>query len=131
MWRVLLPTLFPGSIRLADTLHSISVSFSAEVAVPFSVDVKEVALVPEPKPVPALALRALFGPHREEEFDLCTKVHSLLPPTLQMVTPFLSPSTVQLKVKVSPGHAGGAAVNCPVTSPRGQYRYIKLMCHLV
>ena len=33
-----------------------------------------------------------------------------------MVKPFMSPVTVQLKVKVSPGQVG-AVVNCPVTIP--------------
>ena len=59
MWMVLLPTLFPRSTLLADPLHSTSVPFSAEVAVPLSVDVKEVAVVPGPKPVPALAVKTL------------------------------------------------------------------------
>ena len=53
---------------------------------------------------------------------LCTRGQSLLPPTLQMVIPFLSPVTVHLKVKVSPGQVGGAAVNCPVTSPAWEHR---------
>ena len=53
----------------------------------------------------------------EEDVDLCTRVHSMLPFTLQMVNPFMSPVTVHLKVKVSPGQMGGGAVNCPVTSP--------------
>ena len=43
---------------------------------------------------------------------------------LQVVTPFLSPGTVHLKVKVSPRQVGGAAVSFPVTSPgeeKGDY----------
>ena len=44
---------------------------------------------------------------------LCVRGHSLVPPTLQMVIPFMSPVTVHLKVKVSPGQVGGGAVNCP------------------
>ena len=52
------------------------------------------------------------------EVDICDRVHRLLPPpTLQMVIPFMSPVTVHLKVKVSPGQVGGGAVNCAVTSP--------------
>ena len=85
---------------------------------PLSVDVKEGPLVPNP--LPGLAVRALFGPQAEEEdVDVCAKVHSvtLVPnPTLQMVLPLISPVTVHLKVKVSPGQVGGAAVNCPATS---------------
>ena len=84
------------------------------LAGPLSVDEKEVALVPNP--VPDLAVKTSRGPQMEEDVDLCTRVHSLLPFTLQMVIPFLSPPTVHLKVKVSPGQVGGAAVNCPVTS---------------
>ena len=38
-----------------------------------------------------------------------------------MVLPLISPVTVQLKVKVSPGQVGGAAVNCPVTSGKNKY----------
>ena len=114
IWRALLPTLFPGRTLLSGPKHSTSVPFSSEVAVPLSVDVKEVAVVPNP--VPDLAVKTSRGPQMEEDVDLCTRVHSLLPPTLQMVIPFVSPVTVHLKVKVSPGQVGGAAVNCPATS---------------
>ena len=110
-------TLFPWSTLLAGPKHSTSVPFSAGVAVPLSVDVNEVAVVPGPNTVPGLALKALPAPQTVEEVDLCSRPHSLFPPTLQMVTPFMSPVTVHLKVKVSPGQVGGAAVNCPVTSP--------------
>ena len=106
-------TLFSGSMLLAGPKHSTSVPFRAGSAVPLSVDVNEVALVPNP-----LAVKALSGPQIDENDDLCTRGHSLLPPTLQMVNPFKSPVTVHLKVKVSPGHVGGAAVNCPARSPR-------------
>ena len=92
-------------------------SFSAVLAIPLSVDEKQVAFVPNP--VPDLAMKVLFGPQIEEEVDVCDREHSLLPPTLQMVTPLMSPVTVQLKVKVSPGQVGGAAVNCPSTCPGG------------
>ena len=81
---------------------------------PLSVDKNEGPSVPNP--APNTALKVSLGPQMEEDVDLCTRVHSLLPFTLQMVIPFLSPPTVHLKVKVSPGQVGGAAVNCPVTS---------------
>ena len=116
MWMVLLPTLFPWSTLLADPLHSTSVPFSSEVAGPLSVDVKEIAVVPGPKPVSALAVRTLPGPQVEEEVELlCDREQSLLPPTLQVVTPLTSPVTVHLKVKVSLGQVEGAAMSCPVT----------------
>ena len=81
---------------------------------PLSVDEKEVALVPNP--LLDLAVKTLLGPQIEEEVDLCGRGHSLFLPTLQMVTPFMSPVTVHLKVKVLPEQVGGAAVNCPATS---------------
>ena len=105
-------TLFPWSTLLAGPKHSTSVPFSVGVAVPLSVDEKEVALVPNS--APGLAMKAL---QMEEDVDLCTRVHSMLPFTLQMVYPSLSPPTVHLKVKVSPGQVGGGAVSCPATSP--------------
>ena len=83
---------------------------------PLSVDVKEGPL--DPNPVTDLAVKALSGPQIEEEVDLCTRIHSLMPLSLQIVNPFLSPVTLQVKVKVSPGQVGGAAVNCPTTSSR-------------
>ena len=114
----LIPTLFPGSSLVAGPKHSTSVPFSSGVAVPLSVDVKEVALVPNP--VPGVAVKALFlpiGPQESLPVDTCAREHQLLLPfTFQMVTPFLSP-TVQVNVKVSPGQVGGAAVKCPATSP--------------
>ena len=113
---VLLLTLFSSRTLLAGPKHSTSVPFSVGVAVPLSVDVKEVALVPNP--VPDLAVNVSLGPQIEEEVDRCTRVHSLLPTTLQMVISSMSPPTVHLKVKVPPGQVGGAAVNCAVTSPR-------------
>ena len=60
--------LFPGSTLLAGPKHSTSVPFSAESAVPLSVDVKEVALVPNP--LPDLAVKSSLGPQIEEGFDL-------------------------------------------------------------
>ena len=113
---VLLPTLFPRFTLLAGPKHSTTVPSSSEVAVPLSVDVKEVALVPNP--VPDLAVNVSPGPQIEEEVDLCTRVHSLLLPTLQMVIFIMLPPTVHVKVKVSPGQVGGAAVICPAASPR-------------
>ena len=112
---------------LAGPKHSTSVPFSARFAVPFSVDEKEVVLVPNP--VPDVAANTLEDPQIEEDVDRCTRTHSLLPPTLQAVTPLMSPVTLHLKVKVSPGQVGGAAVNCPVTLP-GEIRqlYLAVVC---
>ena len=110
--------MFPACLASCGPKHSTSVPFSAEVAVPLSVDEKEVALVPNR--LSGLALKALFGPHVDVVLAvLCTRIHSILPLTLQMVIPLLSPVTVHLKVKVSPGQVGEAALNCPVT-PSGK-----------
>ena len=106
--------MFPGSRLLAGPKHSTNVPFSTGVAVTLSVDVKEVARVLNP--VPGVAMKVKPAPQTEKEADLWTSTHSLLPPTLQMVKPFMSPVTIQLKVKVSPGQVGGVAVNCPITS---------------
>ena len=93
--------LFPESTLLAGPKHSTSVPFSARVAVPLSVDKKEGPFVPNP--VTDLAMKALLCPQlEEEEVDLCARIHSLLPSTLQMVNPLMSPSTLHLNVKVSP-----------------------------
>ena len=107
--------MFPGSTLLAGPKHSTSVPFITGVAVPLSVDVKEVALVPGPNPVPDLAVKALSALQVEEEVDLWSSPHSLLPPTLQVVNPFKFPVTVHPKVNVSPGQVGGAAMNSPIT----------------
>ena len=96
--------------------HSTSVPLSADVAVVLSVDVKEVAPVVS-NPVPGLAVKTSLGPQIEEEVNVCTKIHSLFPSTLHVVSPLMSPVTVHVKVKVSPGQVGGGGVNCPVTSP--------------
>ena len=104
-------TLLSGSTLLAGPKHSTSVPFSVEVAVPLSVDEKEVALV-VPNSVAPLAVKASLG-LQVGEFDPCCREHSLLPFTLQKVNPFLSPVTVHVKVKVSPGQVGGAVVSCP------------------
>jgi len=78
--------------------------------VPLSVDEKEVALVPNSDP--DVAVNTLPAPHVDEApAVLCARVHSLVPLTLQMVTPFLSPPTVQLNLKLPPGQVGGAVVN--------------------
>ena len=99
--------------RAVPLKHSTSVPLSVGVAVAVSVDEKEVAsITPNPVPVVAVKPHAVVGPA-----VLCARIHELLPPTLQVVIPFLSPLTVHLKVKVSPGQVGGAAVNCPATSP--------------
>ena len=96
--------------------HSTSVPSSVGLAVPLSVDEKEVA--PVPNPVSGLAVKSLLGPQVVVEVDICDSVHKLLLLlTLQCVTPFI---TLHLKVKVSPGQVGGGAVNCPATSP-GEY----------
>ena len=96
---VLLLTLFSGFTLLAGPKHSTGVPSTSEVAVPLSVDEKEVAVVPNP--VPGLAVNVSPGPQIEEEVDRCTKIHSLLPFTLQMVYPlFVSPPTVHVKVTV-------------------------------
>ena len=102
------------STELTGPKHSTSVAFSAEVAVPLSVDVKEVAFVPNP--VPGVALKSLLGPQVAGEVDICPRIHRLrLAPTLQMVIPF-TPATLHVKVIVPPGQVGGGAVNCPDTS---------------
>ena len=89
-------TLFPGSTLLAGPKHSTSVPSSSGVAVPLSVDVKEVALVPGAKPVSALAVRVWFGPQICVGLEPCDKIHSLLLPTLHVVSPLMSPVTVHL-----------------------------------
>ena len=110
------PTIFPASLEKAGPKHSTSVPFSSEVAVPFRVDVKEVALVPNP--VPVVTVKRLPDPHGPGALTvLCSRPHSLLLPTIQMVIPLISPVTVHLKVKVSLGQMEETEVNCPVTSP--------------
>ena len=115
VWSLLFPTLFSASLDKAGPKHSTSVPFSSGVAVAVSVDAKEVALVPNS--APAVTVKELPEPHGPGALAvLCNREHSLLPPTLQMVTPFLSP-TVHLKVNISPGQVGGGVVSFPVTSP--------------
>ena len=110
------------STVFAGPKHSSSVPFSAWVAVPLSVDVKEELF--DPNPVSDLAVKALPGPQTEEGVVLCGRGHSLPPFTLQMVTPRLSPLTVHLNINVLSGQARGAAVNCPVTPPN-----VRTQCH--
>ena len=108
--------LFPGSRLLAGPKHSTSVPFIVGSAVPLSVDVNKGPFVP--KPVSGLAVNTF--PQTAMDVALCTRMHSMLPATLQIVTPFMLPETEHLKVKVSPGQMGGAAVNCPATLPGGK-----------
>jgi len=83
---------------------------------PLSVEEKEVASI-VPNPVPVVAEKTLPGPHVDLALAvLCARRHSLLPFTLQMVTPFLFPLTVHLKEKVSPGQFGGGAMNRPTAT---------------
>ena len=115
IWRELFPTVFPGCLTRFGPKHSTSVPFSSEVAVPLSVDEKEVALV-IPNPFPGVAMKVLPGPQLDvAPAVLCDSRHSLFPLTLQMVTPLMSPVTVQVKTIIPPGQVGGAAVNCPAT----------------
>ena len=107
--------MFSASLPRPGPKHSTSVPSNAGVAVPVKVDENRIA--PVPNSLPAVTVKGLPEPHGPGALAvLCNREHSLLPPTLQMVTPFMSP-TVHLKVKVSPGQVGGGAVNCPVTSP--------------
>lgn len=118
IWNVLLPTLFSGFTQLFGPKHSNSIPSSAVSAVPLSVDEKEGPF--DPNPIPGLAVRSFSGPQtEEEEVDRCERMHSLLPPTRQVVIPSMFPTTVHVKEKVSPEHVGGAAVSCPVTNPEG------------
>ena len=114
---VLFPTLSPESTVVAGPKHSTSVPFSTGSAVALSVEVKG-PLAPGPNPLSGVATKARLpslGPQVEVEVDICPKIHRLLLPfTLQRVLPL--PVTVHLKVKVSPGQVGGAAVSCPTTS---------------
>ena len=113
---LLCPTLFSVSTELTGPKHSTSVPSSTGVALPLSVDEKEVTFVPNP--VPGVALKSLFAPQVAGEVDICDRIHRLrLPPTLQMVIPF-TPATLHVKVIVPPGQVGGGAVNSPDTSSK-------------
>ena len=116
IWRVPFPTMFPGSTLLSGPKHSNSIPSILELAVPLRDEENEGPLVPNP--IPDLAVKSLSGPQTEEgKSDPCRRLHSLLPPTLQVVNPVLFPSTVHVKEKVSPEHVGGAALNCPAIHP--------------
>ena len=120
---VLFPTMFPGFTLLSGPKHSTSVPFSVGAAVTLRVDVKEVASLLA-NSVPDLALKVSLGPQVEEKVDLWKRLHSLLPFTLQMVNPFMSPETLHLNVKISPGQVGGAAINCPASPPGQKYSHL-------
>ena len=124
-WRV----LFPNTVPLSLSRHSTSVSSSERVAVPLSVDVKEGPSVPNP--IPGVAVKAFPGPHVAVPplTVPCDRIHSLLPSTLQRVIPFLTPVTVQVKLKVSLGQVAEGAVNCAETSP-GDNKYVEHPLHL-
>ena len=108
--------MFLASLEKAGPKHSNSVPFSERVALPLSVDEKKVVLVPNP--ISVTTVKGLSAPHGTgAPAVLCTRGHSLLPPTLQMVIPFMFPVTLHLNVNASPGQVGGAAVNCAATSP--------------
>ena len=113
----------------AGPKHSTS---TAEVAVPLRVDENLGPLLA--KPVPGIDMKTLLTPQvMAEERAPCTRAQSKLPFILQVVNPFLSPVTVQLKVKVSPRQVRGAAVSCPATSPgeeKGDYS-LTIMTSLV
>ena len=115
--------MFPGFTLLSGPKHSTSVPLSVGAAVTLRVDVKEVASLVA-NSVPDLALKVSLGPQVEEKVHLWKRLHSLLPFTLQMVNPFMSPVTVHLNVKVSPGQVGGAAINCPATPPGEKYSHL-------
>ena len=111
------PTLFSES--RVESKHSTSVPSSTGSAVALSVDVKGPLA---PNPLSDIAVKRWLVPLGIQVLAApvvrCDRAHRLLLlPTLQMVNPLMSPVTVHLKVKVSPGHVGGGAVNCPVTSP--------------
>ena len=90
--------MFTGCTLLPGPKHSTSIPSSAGFAVPLRVDEKKVVFVPNP--VPGLAMKASFCPQMEENVDVCSRVHSVLRPILQVLTPLMFPKTVQLKVKV-------------------------------
>ena len=118
---VLFPTLFPES--RVESKHSTSVPFSTGSAVALSVEVKGPLV---PNPLSGIAVKGWLVPLGMQVLRFvavrCDREHRLLlllllPFTLQTVVPLMSPVTVHMKVKVSPGQVGGAAVNCAVTSP--------------
>ena len=126
IWSVLFPTLFPAFLEKSGPKHSTSVPFSARPTVPLNVDMKEVALIPNP--VPEAAIKGLPDPQGAGAcVVLCVRMHSS--PTFQRVIPCMSPVTVHLKVKVSPGQVGGGAMNCPKTLPGDDFcNYTSTSC---
>ena len=72
IWRVPLPTLFPGSTLLSGPKHSNSILSIVELAVPLRDEENEGPLVPNP--ISDLAMKALPGPQtEEEEVGLCRR----------------------------------------------------------
>ena len=75
------PTLFSASLeKKSGPKHSTSVPSSARVAVPYSVDGKEVVLAPGPNPAPGVAVNSLSGPHCALPVTICERGHSKVPP---------------------------------------------------
>ena len=112
---VLFPTLFSES--RVESKHSTSVPSRKGSAVALSVDVK--GPLP-PNPLSDIAVKGWLAPLGIQILAApvvrCDRAHRLvLLFTLQTVIPVMSPVTVHLKVKVSPGQVGGGAVNCPAT----------------
>ena len=95
MWRVLFPTMFLASLEKAGPKHSTSVPSSVEDAVPLSVEEKEVASVPNP--ISVVAMKGLPGQQGRSCIVVCGRRHPFFLSTLQWMTPFMSPLTVQLK----------------------------------
>ena len=116
---VLFPTLFSES--RVESKHSTSVPSSTGSAVALSVDVNGPLV---PNPLSGVAVKRWLVPIGMQVLVApvvrCDRAHRLLllplPSTLQMVVPVMTPPTVHLKVKISPGQVGGGAVSCAVTS---------------
>ena len=127
---MLSPTLLLTSLDKSGPKHSTSVPCNSGVAVPLSVDKKRLAFV-VPKPVLAAAMKTLPGPHVDvASGEVCARIHSLLPFTLQMVIPFLFPVTLHVKVKVPLGQVGGGGVSCPATSPGEEIHTVIIVLQL-
>ena len=126
---VLFPTLFPESRVESGPKHSTSVPFSTGSAVALSVDVKGPL---DANPLSDIAVKRWLVPLgiqvSTSPGDTCCRRHRslLLLFTLHRVIPLMSPVTVHLKVKVSPGQVEGAAVNCAVTSPESVKKFFCL-----
>ena len=122
IWRILYPILFSAYLEKSGPKHSTNVPSSSRFTVALRVDENKGPLVPNP--VSVVTVKGLPSPQGAGSLAvLCSRVHSLvplLPPfTLQRVTPSLSPVTVHVKVKVSPGQVGGAPPSCSATTPAG------------